>query len=121
MKYFVNFSNHPSKDWTEEQLDAAEAYGEVRDYPFPSVDAKAGEEEIRDIADVAVEKILAMNPAAVMCQGEFALTYAVISRLIQKNVPVFAACGKRQVEEIGVGKKIVVFSFENFICYNKLM
>lgn len=120
MKTFVNFSNHPSPSWSVEQIIAAEQYGEIQDYPFPAVPGDAQEEEIASIADIAVEKILSMNPAAVMCQGEFTLTFAVISRLIKAEIPVLAACSERQVQETEDGRKLVTFRFEGFRCYNKL-
>lgn len=121
MKSFINFSNHPSESWSVDQITAAEQYGEIKDYPFPSVPGDADEEMIASIADIAVEKILSMDPAAVMCQGEFTLTFAVISRLIKAGIAVLAACSERQVQETEDGKKIVSFHFEGFRCYNKLM
>ena len=120
MKRFVNFSNHPSANWSKEQIEAAEKYGEICDYPFPSISATADEEEIAALADITAEKILAMNPEAVMCQGEFTLTYAVICRLVRHDVPVLAACSERQVRELPDGKKEVVFRFEGFRKYNVL-
>lgn len=120
MKRFVNFSNHPSANWSKEQTEAAERYGEICDYPFPSISATADEEEIAALADITAEKIMAMNPEAVMCQGEFTLTYAVICRLVRQDVPVLAACSERQVRELPDGKKEVVFRFEGFRKYNVL-
>ena len=34
---FVNFSNHPSSLWSENQRKEAEKYGEIVDLKFPSV------------------------------------------------------------------------------------
>ena len=37
MGVFVNFSNHPSLRWSDEQLKVArQQYGEIIDVPFPA-------------------------------------------------------------------------------------
>ena len=43
---FLNFSNHASENWGEEQSAAAGKYGKIVDFPFPQVDSKASTEEI---------------------------------------------------------------------------
>ncbi len=96
---FVNISNHPLKNWSEAQIRAAEAWGELRDYPFPQVSPYAKEEEIAETADRIVREVMEMQPAAVMCQGEFTLSYALISRLRRQGVTVVAACSDRRVTE----------------------
>ena len=111
---FVNFTNHPVSTWTEEQKKAAEAYGEIEEIPFPMVRAAADEKEILSLAESMAEKIMSMEPAAVLCQGEFTLAYAVIVRLKQKGVKVLAACSERMVEINEEGKKVVSFHFERF-------
>ena len=37
-RIFINCSNHPSRYWSREQIEAAEQYGEVVDIRFPIVD-----------------------------------------------------------------------------------
>lgn len=53
-----------------------------------------------------------------MCQGEFTLTYAIVTRLKKNGITVFAACSRRGTEEIrnadGSTQKKVLFSFERF-------
>ena len=68
---FINFSNHPSTAWTSQQFDAALQYGPVIDLPFLPVDPFMNEEDLSHLAEVKVGEILALKPAAVMCQGEF--------------------------------------------------
>lgn len=111
---FINFTNHPVATWKEEQIQAAEKYGPIMEISFPAVDAEADEKQISQMADDAVEKIIKTDPAAVLCQGEFTLAYAVISRLKSCNVKVVAACSKRMAEETDDGRKIVTFCFEKF-------
>lgn len=112
-KVFVNFSNHPSARWSREQTEAASRYGRLVDLPFPAVEAKADEEAVRCLAERYVERILACHPAAVLCQGEFCLTFLVVSALKAQGITVLAACSERIVAEHG-DKKEVVFRFERF-------
>ena len=111
---FVNFTNHPVETWEDSQVTAAQVYGEIIDIPFPVVRPNAGEEEIIVLAEQSIEKIMTMEPVAVMCQGEFTLAYAVINRLKMRDVKVVAACSERMVEINEEGKKVVTFHFERF-------
>ena len=104
MKYFINFSNHPSDNWESLQKSEAEKYGPIIDIKFPEVDPNASEAEIKEMADRCTKEILSESPAAVMCQGEFSLTYAVVCRLKKEGIKVFTACSERLVVE-GKGTK----------------
>jgi hypothetical protein len=74
---FINFSNHPSDNWSEQQkIVVYDQYqAQIIDFPFPQVSAFADEEEISVLAKECVETICRYKPKAVMCQGEFGLTY----------------------------------------------
>ena len=48
---FINFSNHASNNWGEDQKREAQKWGEIKDIPFPKVDPKAGKQEIQAIAE----------------------------------------------------------------------
>ena len=63
------------------------------------VNAEWPESEIRRIALRESEAICALQPSAVVCQGEFTLAYVVIRQLIGKGVTVLAACSNRVAEE----------------------
>ena len=115
----INLSNHPSQSWSEKQLSAAhELYGEITDIPFPAVSAGLCYDEIQTVADELIKKILSIKPDAVMCQGEFTLTYAVVSRLKQRGITVISACSDRVAKEMilpdGKSEKIAVFDFVQF-------
>jgi hypothetical protein len=114
----VNFTNHSSEKWSLEQICAAEAYGEIRDLPFPSVDPAASEEEIEAIAEQCACTIEGLAPEAVLCQGEFTLCFNVVRKLGTKGIRVLAACSKRDVTEKetedGNTEKYAVFSFVRF-------
>lgn len=108
---FINFSNHPSDKWGEKQRNLSLEYGEIVDIKFPEVDENGDEDYVIELADECVKKIVAYQPAAVLCQGEFTLAYAVIKRLREHNITVLAGCTQRIVEETGTEKKSVfVFS-----------
>lgn len=120
-KIFVNFSNHPSGSWAREQTDAALLLchgGKVVDIPFPMVSPQLDEVDIMDLTDEYLEKIISCEPAAVMVQGEFGLTYAMVTQLKSKGIPVVYACSERKVKETqikgGNYKKEVSFEFIRF-------
>lgn len=98
-RIFINYSNHPSTLWSPAQREAAEAYGRIVDMEFRKVSM---DEDTRDIEWEAYDeycRIMALHPVAVMCQGEFTLTYTLIQLLQQAGVTVLAACSERRVEE----------------------
>ena len=117
-KVFVNFTNHPLGQWDEEQIEGARKYGDIVDLDFPNVDAAADEGEIRKLARECVDKILKLQPTAVLCQGEFCLAYQVITLLKEKNITVLAACSERNVKECSMPgqerKKEVIYRFRRF-------
>jgi len=114
---FVNFSNHPAEKWTEEQKNAAEKYGEIRDVTFPEVDPTWSERSVGKLAEECAAEILECEPDFVLCQGEFCLAFAVTEILKRKGVRVGAACSRRICEEHveeGVTKKTLTFKFVQF-------
>ena len=121
MGVFVNFSNHPSYRWSPVQIREAEVYGDIIDLMFPAVPPDSSEKEILNQAEASVEKILALNPSVVLCQGEFTLVFAVVNRLIQNGIRVVAACSERDVSEENTDdgiKKTVYFDFVRFRDYS---
>ena len=63
------------------------------------------------------EIILALQPNAVLCQGEFLYCYHLISRLKEKGITVLSACSKRETvewEEDNASIKEAKFSFVRF-------
>ena len=99
MKYFVNVSNHKSEYWYTEQRQAAEHYGTIVDIPFPSIDSNADESDITVLVEDFYNKIKKYELGAVMVQGEFTFSYALIKRLRAEGVTVLAACAEREVVE----------------------
>lgn len=96
---FVNFSNHPSTRWSEDQLKAAREYGDVFDVPFPTVPASATADEVLSLAAVQAVTILALRPDIVLVQGEMTTVFAVVSELQAAGIHCCAACSDRLSEE----------------------
>lgn len=115
---FINHSNHPSARWSYAQRKAAEAYGPIEDMPFPNIEPMWSEEQVAALADENGAAIIAKQPAAVLCQGEFTYTFALIERLRKAGITVVAACSERVVHETvdgdGVSHKTAEFSFIQF-------
>ncbi|MCD8148460.1 MAG: hypothetical protein LUE92_02630 [Clostridiales bacterium] len=110
---FLNFTNHPSDEWEQEQAEAAAVYGSVRDLPFPAVDPCGDRDYIVDLARQCVERIMEYQPTAVLCQGEFCLAYHVIRLLKEREILVLAACAERITETDG-NRKTSTFVFRQF-------
>ena len=114
---FINFSNHPSSSWGEEQMRAAQAMGEVIDEPYPNVPPKASARKIGQLAEESVRRILELaagRPLTVHVMGEMTLCHAVVMRLIKRQrVRCVASTTERIVTEAD-GKKITEFHFVQF-------
>lgn len=122
MTNFINFSNHPSVNWSVEQRIEAEKFGRVIDVPFPSVKDDADERDIAKLAENSINVIMQHDPAVVMVQGEFTLSVAVINGLQSRGIRCCAACSTRESkEEIlpdGSIKKENIFRFNRFRMYS---
>lgn len=63
----------------------------------------------------------AMQPDAVLCQGEMGMTCALVSLLWEKGVPVLHACSERiaqeQIAPDGRTIKVSEFVFRGFCAY----
>lgn len=118
MKKFINVSNHVSDNWSEAQLSAARAYGEIVDMSFPAVSPYAESEEIDALVREYLDRISAFDVAVVMLQGEFVFTYRLVNALKSKGVKVLSACSERKVTERldneGRTQRISVFEFVQF-------
>ena len=121
---FINFSNHPSSRWGDKQRNVAEAYGPICDLPFPPIGSLLSEDEVLDQVRNYRDQIIQMHPAAVMCQGEFTFTFALVQELLKAGITCVSACIERNVEEHieknGTTKKKVTFQFVKFREYRLL-
>lgn len=122
---FINYSNHPSAMWSTAQRSAAEEYGEIVDLEFRRISSTDGKEDIRRQAQEEFQRIMERHPVAVMCQGEFTMTYALVQMLQQAGIPVLVACSERSAEEHldekGNSVKISLFRFVRFREYPRMI
>ena len=118
MSVFINLSNHPSSQWSAEQLAAARKLGEVMDIPFPQIDPQAPAEEIQRHAKSVFSQICALEKPVVMVQGEFTFTYQLVRLLQEAGIRAVVSCSKRisreHVDEKGETVKVAAFRFEGF-------
>ena len=134
----INLTNHPFANWSNEQImETKKLYGEVCDYPFPAVPVDFTSDDISYMAEDIIEDIIhrkkeiedsteqssevetqiASHAFAVMCQGEFTLTYALVCLLQKAGIEVVSAVSERIVREEKVGseiRKTAVFRFAGF-------
>ena len=99
MEPFINHTNHSAAGWSAAQRLAAANYGEIIDAPFPAVPADWDTGRVEKLAAEYAAEFIALHPAAVLCQGEFCYTYALVRRLQTAGIVVLAACSRRVVEE----------------------
>lgn len=118
---FINLSNHPSSDWSEEQLNAAEQYGvDIVDMPFPVVTAIAGEEDISSLAKEYAEMMISRydpRQDVFHVMGEMCFSFALIRLLQQAGFVCVASTSERIVREEEPGHKEVFFNFVRFRQY----
>ena len=117
-KIFVNHTNHPSARWSIEQLTAAQSFGEIIDVPFPAINPRATTEDIGALVEENLAEILALEPSAVLCQGEFNYTFAMVERLKAAGVVVLAATSERissmEILPDGSSRQSSIFRFVKF-------
>lgn len=117
-KIFINYTNHPVKDWSEEQVSAAKKYAEeLVDIPFIVIDPDKDEDDIEKIADSELKKILKVaegHDATVHLMGEQTLSFSLIKKLQGLGVRCVASTTKREVKDLGNNKREVTFRFVKF-------
>ncbi|MCR5140639.1 MAG: OPT/YSL family transporter [Bacteroidaceae bacterium] len=114
---FINLTNHPSSGWSEEQLNAAQAYGEIVDIPFPIVNEKSTEGEIRRLADKYLAIIKSKGrpqDLTVHIMGEQTFCYALIAKLQKEGIRCLASCTEHDSFINDAGQKVSVFHFARF-------
>jgi hypothetical protein len=118
----LNLSNHPSSNWGEKQMQAAQAYGNVKDITFPQVDPYASENEIKQLALNYFTQIkIELNQCndrenAVHIMGELSFCHALVSLLQRSKITCLVSTTKRNSKETN-GEKISKFQFVKFRTY----
>lgn len=119
-KVFINFSNHPSQKWSEEQKEAAQKYGEIVDIPFPQINPEMTSTEVYNIANWWVKNILSAyskdDIISIHVMGEMNFVFAFVNIAKAHKIPCFASTTERIVKEEN-GVKTSVFQFIQFRRY----
>lgn len=113
---FVNFSNHPSDIWDETQLVAAQAFGEVKDFTFPTISPEMSSDEVKKLAGECVDVMLKMfgKDITVHIMGEMTFTFMVVTRLKEMGIKCIASTTERKTTYNDDGTKVSEFSFVKF-------
>lgn len=114
---FLNLSNHSSDKWSKAQLDAARAYGEVVDMPFPEIDPGATTEEIHRLAEEYADRITSSylgRDLTVHLMGEMTFTFRLVTLLHARGVRCVASTTQRKTSELPDGTKESIFEFQAF-------
>ena len=118
---FINHTNHASAKWSAAQKEAAHAWGEIEDLPFPDIGADWDEERVAKLAEESAARLIEKKPRAVLCQGEFTYVHHLVNLLRAAGVTVLAATSRREVREEraedGSMQKISRFVFTRFRKY----
>lgn len=121
----INFSNHPSTQWPEKQINEAHRlFGGIIDIPFACIPPDAPYEEVIKIVEYYVDKILELKNkneiTALHVMGEFTFTYNLVKKMEELGISCYASTTTRTAEEItenNVIKKISHFEFVAFRRY----
>lgn len=115
---FVNFTNHPFENWSDEQKKAAqEIGGEIKDLPFPAISPDMSGDQLTELASAYVEKIVELSPSCVLCQGESVFSALMAFILTSKKIKTVSAVSERSVLEYqddGRTVKRSIFNFRGF-------
>ncbi|WP_337940470.1 CRISPR-associated protein [Parabacteroides sp.] len=117
---FINISNHPFCDWSENQLAAARQFGEIVELPFPVVSASEGEDHIASLAKKYADEIISRYDSChdvVHVMGEMCFSFALVKLLQQAGFVCVASTSDRVVKEVSPGHKEVFFKFIRFRQY----
>ena len=120
----INLSNHPSTNWSSQQLAAARIYGEIIDLPFPKVDPTGDEKYIRTVCEEYLQKIDTVcrdvarhvSTVTVHIMGEMTFTFAMVNALHSRGITCVASTTERVTKEEN-GMKTSEFRFVNFRKY----
>ena len=96
---FLNHTNHPYEKWSVLQKEKASVFGTVIDFPFPQIRSEMNGDDVKLLAIENSKKIMDLQPAAVLCQGEFCYTIAMTEILKAHHIKVLCACSERSSRE----------------------
>jgi hypothetical protein len=122
----INLSNHPFDQWDAPQKQAAQAFGECVDLPFPAVDPAGDEQYVLQLAEQyrsRVHQLAAQSKSeavTVHLMGEMTFTYALLQMLQVDGIPCIASTSERMSVDLGNSQKETRFIFVRFRNYCKV-
>lgn len=127
----VNLTNHRYDMWSPAQKEASlQLYTRVQEYPFPAVPVAWTCKEVKEKAEEVLREVQMLladstegEKNAVLCQGEFSLTYAIVQLLQREGILVVCATTERVTSEKlvdGKTRKISEFCFRGFREYPEI-
>ena len=113
---FINLTNHPSANWSLEQLKAAQGYGDIVDMPFPVIEPTFAKEDILRHVKVYTEMIKGVieGETVVHVMGEMTFTHNLVNALKEMGITCLASTTERNITMTPDGKKISEFKFVQF-------
>ena len=115
---FINLTNHPSADWSEKQLKAAQRYCDhIMDIRFPDIKPEYDTSMVKKFAAVIVDIITTTcksEKPVVHVMGEMTYTYHVVSLLKAQGITCVASTTERLVKMLPNGEKVSEFKFVQF-------
>lgn len=119
----INLSNHPLKDWTEEQATAArQQYNTIVDIPFPDVDPDWEISTVSNLVKIFAKRCLqtlekSTDPQnAIHVMGELTFCFQFV-RLMQQHGIVCLASTTERIAEVSADGKVSRFVFRTFRPY----
>jgi len=120
----INLSNHESARWSEKQRQAAaQFFGEVQDFPFPTVDPAATLPNVMELAQSYLQSCLfmvapaALSSSAVHVMGEMTFVYQFVKLATASGLRCVASTTERIAVDKPDGGKISEFRFVAFRDY----
>jgi len=114
----VNFSNHPTSEWSREQLETArEQFGTIKDVKHPDILPDWDAKKIREIAAKYHEQIMSWTPRAVHIMGEHTFCFTLVSLLQTSGVRCIASTTIRSVNKVNDHEIRRSFTFVRFRGY----
>ena len=113
---FINLTNHPSGNWSEEQQEAALRYGEIVDMSFPIIEPTYTKDDILLLVKECLDVIMGIKDGetVVHVMGEMTFTYNLVNALKDADIKCVASTTERNTIMTPDGKKISVFKFVQF-------
>lgn len=113
---FINLTNHPSENWSKEQLTAARQYGEIVDLPFPIIEPTFTKDDILLLVKESTDAIMTIKDGntVVHVMGEMTFTHNLVNALEKAGITCLASTTERNTIMLPDGRKISEFKFVQF-------